>query len=134
MRLGNTPFTVGRYGCLITDLSMISDYFHDYKSPKYFAKYGRFQPDGQFIWTSLPEISKLVLVDRSNGRNDEMIMKGLKDPKLTAILQVNKNHFVLALGKSLLGGYNIADPWTGKKSTTRYYGNNITGARIISTH
>ena len=63
-----------------------------------------------------------------------MILDGLKDPHKTCILQVNKNHFVLALGKNLTGGYKIADPWTGKISTTKVYNNNITGCRIISTH
>jgi len=133
LTLGKTPYKVSKYGCLITSLSMLTDYFGDYKSPKYFAKYGTFTKAGMFDWNCLPNISKLKLLTRYNFRNDIMIKDALREQAKACILQVNKNHFVVALGTSLLGGYRIADPWDAKKKTTRAYNNNITGVRVITT-
>ena len=131
MKLGESVCTVGRYGCLITGISMFLDYFGRYKDPGLLASILEFTKDGLILWGSLHRVG-LKLDKRGYGRNDSDIQAALKNPATVCILQVQGNHWVLATGKRLLGGYNIADPWFGDRSTTGRYGNSITGYAIIS--
>lgn len=124
-KLGNSPFKIGRYGCTLVCLSMLTDYFSQFKgtwkSPDQLASKLSFTKDGLIIWSSLPAHTQFRLEKRLYSRNDVSIKESLKDPKRAVALQVENYHWVLALGKSPLGGYKIADPWSGDKTTTRKY-------------
>lgn len=150
VKMGKTQFTVGRYGCTITDLSMLSTYFASIhfgvaNDPEFYAKALSFTAEGYLIWESLPKVSAMHLMKRfrkeemSNLNMNKLILTALINPKTAALVQVNGNHWVLATGtvkdangNIKTGEYQIADPWFGDRSTTARYGNKITGGAIIS--
>lgn len=135
-KLGDSPLTIGRFGCTITCLSMGTEYFHSvnrrigYKLPPALAKSLLFTSGGLLIWSSLASIG-LRRENRFYGRQDGVIQEALKNPLKICLLEVNSSHWVLATGKSLLGGYNILDPLYGDSSTTRRY-KLITGGCVIT--
>jgi len=51
-KIGKTSFTIGAYGCLITDLSMLSYWYGEYFSPKELSEKANFTPKGWYIWRS----------------------------------------------------------------------------------
>jgi hypothetical protein len=131
--LGNTPYTIGRWGCLTTVLTMIHNEIKgSVMTPLQCAKLLKFTPDGLVIWSSLKEID-LKLVNRMKFRHDVIIQSALNSKDDYVALQVNNNHWVWLIGRYIpILGYRIVDPWTGTKCYTNRYKNNITGCAIIS--
>lgn len=127
--LGKSKSTVGRYGCTITSISMLLDYFKKYKNPGFLADNLVFTKEGLIIWGSLPTVG-FQLEKRFYGNDTTLIDAALKHPNKGVIIQVENYHWVLGLGKSIFGGYRIADPWFGDISTTRRY-KSITGGAVI---
>lgn len=140
VKLGQSKLTVGRFGCTTTCISMLSDYFGCFATPAELAQgklviYDllKYTKDGLLIWKSL-NLKHMDFEKRVFGRVDFDIETSLKDPKKAVILAVNNDaHWVVAtsvnkfwriLGRNV---YNIIDPWTGKKSTTRAF-KNISGS------
>lgn len=150
VKLGKTQFPIGRYGCTITDIAMLSSYFASIKfgksnNPAFFANALSFTSEGYLIWESLPKVSAMRMTKRfkkeemSNLNMNKLILAALINPKSAALIQVNGNHWVLATGtvkdqngNIKTGEYQIADPFFGDRSTTARYGNKITGGAIIS--
>lgn len=128
--LGKSNSTVGRYGCTITSISMGTGYFNKWNSPKQLAKELEYTTDGLLIWGSLPKVTIFKLEKRFYGQKDELIQEALKNPRKICLIQVENYHWVLATGKSLLGGYKMNDPWFGDKSTTKRY-KSITGGAVL---
>lgn len=144
VKIGNSNTTLGRMGCTITCLSMISQFFGCYKSPNEIAKnQNNFEQDSvAWIQLNFPNFSfrwregspiKGDIVDM------EMIksyMAGNYDKKNTenraVILQVaNFSHWVVALWPTFDGDILAIDPWTGKTcEVLKTYGN-ITGAALF---
>ncbi|OPX89000.1 MAG: hypothetical protein A4E53_01733 [Pelotomaculum sp. PtaB.Bin104] len=133
--LGNTNYKMSRYGCLVTCLSAISDWCRQFKgmyiNPGEAARGLRFNKDGLLLWESLGGIFQFVLEKRLYHSSPTLIKAAMDDPYRCVVLQVNSNHWVWCLGKSLLGGWKIMDPWYGDVSTTRRYKNNISGFAIL---
>jgi hypothetical protein len=133
-KIGSSSLTVARFGCTLTCVSMLSDYFNCYISPKdiaknksWFTKPSRTDSGGLIIWRNLDFFS-MAFKARLYTRNDQAILAALKDPDMATILEVNnKSHWVVALRKSLFGGYVCLDPLDGKKKVF----NNITGSAIF---
>ena len=115
-KLGKSYVTVGRYGCLVTSLSMLSSYYGGYKSPKALAKGLSYTKDGLVIWSSLPKMLPFELDRRLYRRDDKAIKASLKDPDTAVILEVDNYHWVVAIGfyKFAPWVYRIVDPWTGR--------------------
>lgn len=130
VKIGPSNITVGRYGCTITCISMLTSYFGNWVDPEQIALKQLFTKDGLIIWTKL-NLPNIKFDHRGYGRNDVEIMDALKDPNKAVILQVQNYHWVVALGRGLLKGYRIADPWFGDKSTTARYKDQITGYAIF---
>jgi hypothetical protein len=133
-KLGESPLTIARWGCTTCCICMITDYFGFYKDPVEIQKYIKYtdnnhpQGPGLIIWQSI-NIGGLKFEKRLYAQNDTEIQKSLKDPKKAVILEVNKNHWVLVIGKiPFTNIYRIADPLYGDKSTTLRYKSNITGS------
>lgn len=125
-KMGNSSLTLGRYGCTTTCIADLSTYYGDNLTPEQVCDKIKYTK-GLIIWNSCV-FPKFKFWFREYGRNDTNIQNALADPKLTVILEVaNSSHWVVATGKSLLGGYKIADPWFGDFSTISRY-RNITGA------
>lgn len=138
-KMGVSYVTVGRYGCLITCLSMVSDFFNKFKTPRNLARYLKYTGDGLVIWSSLPSVLPFKLEKRLYRRDDTEIKRSLRLPNTAVVLQVDHYHWVLACGTYRLAPwiYKIADPWTGRtlplaKPFSSY--KNITGsAHLIAT-
>lgn len=124
--IGESSLTLGRYGCTITSISMLTDYFGGWSPPDVMARKQKFTKDGLIIWQAL-NLPTVSFEKRLFGRNDVEIEKSLKDPDKAVILQVENYHWVVCLGKDLLGRYRIADPWFGDKSSVTRY-KSITGS------
>jgi len=105
---------------------MLSDYFKCYTTPDLLAKRLKFQ-GALLLWESVNDSLCFKFERRGYTRDDATIQNCLKDPNKAVLLQVQNYHWVVATGKSIFGGYNISDPWTGKRTTTRDYANQITG-------
>lgn len=108
-KLGTTSYTVARYGCTVTCLSMASEYFASLPAPtpapkvpvKYvlpgvMAQTLEFTPEGFLLWGTLAKVG-MKLVERVKVRDDAKIQKVLSDPKQACLLQVEGWHWVLAL-------------------------------------
>lgn len=128
--LGQSTSTVGRYGCTITSISMATDAFMQWRTPKELARTLSFTKDGLIIWSSLPEKTCFKLERRFYRQQDAVIQEALANPKKVCLIQVENYHWVLATGKSIFGGYRIADPWFGDRSTTKRY-KSITGGAVL---
>lgn len=137
--LGSSPYSIALKGCLTTCLGEVKEFAYpgSFSNPQQTEQLLDYTPGGLIIWSSLANIRlKLVGKVTTSSLNNyalvSTIQEGLQDPNTWAILEINNGaHFVLALGKALLGGYTISDPWTGRRTTTRDYHNNVTGCRII---
>lgn len=124
-------YSIGRYGCVITDLAMIRDWFYNFDSNPIWVSQQLSYSNGLVIWSSLPKVG-LSLVRRVYGRNDTIIKSALAAPDQCCILQVNNNHWLFLIGRQLpVLGYRVVDPWTGQICYTNKYGNNITGCAVI---
>jgi GH25 family lysozyme M1 (1,4-beta-N-acetylmuramidase) len=126
--IGKSNETVGRKGCLITCISMITDFIGHYINPGELAQTLDFTCNALLIWSSVSK-AKLDFVYRYYSRDDAKIKKAFADPDQFVILQVNNNHWVWLIG--IKGGYKVADPYYGDViyiSKRRY---RITGFAIL---
>jgi len=128
----NGNYTLGRYGCTITDITMFYDWaFNKNVRPDWVASKLKFS-NGLLLWNSISNIG-LKFVYRYYSRNDNRIKQALNSANEGCLLQVNKNHWLFLIGRYIPGlGWKVADPWTGKSCYTKKYNNNITGFAVIS--
>lgn len=107
MTLGTTPYTIARYGCTLTCLSMASEFFSQiavtppqtpvkYQLPDKVSQTLEFTPDGLLLWGSLAKLG-MKLVERVKVRDDVKIQAALANAKQVCLLQVEGWHWVLAL-------------------------------------
>lgn len=112
--IGDTTSTIGRWGCTITAISMLSDYFKCFNDPAWMAKNLRFTSEAKIIWKSVTEKLCFQFVYRYYKNDKDAFNQALKDPKMACILEEKSRHWVTAL-RRLPMGYWVADPWTGSK-------------------
>lgn len=120
-------YQIGKVGCTVTSISMLSFYFGDNLTPDKIVDICKFTNQGLVIWTSC-NFTKFAFERREYGRNEVNINQALKDPNRAVILNVAQgSHWVVATGHfgTLL---KIADPWLGDMSTMARYKNDIEGA------
>ncbi len=128
--LGQSKFTIGRYGCTTTCISMISDYFGCYQDPGMIAQmFVKYTMDGYILWDTLM-LSRVAFESRLKNRDDVAIQAALRDPNRAVILNVNNGaHWVVALSKvTLANDYWILDAWDGKKKKASAYSNIVGSA------
>jgi hypothetical protein len=112
---------------------MLSDYFKSFQDPGQIAEVEKYYTNSGLVnWTSL-DFRSFKFEKRLRAFDPAAIEESLKDPRKAVILEVDHSHWVVALSKSVLGGYNIADPWFGDKSTTRRYKKVTGSAHFIQT-
>ena len=129
-KLGQSPLTIGRYGCTTTCIANLSTYFGDNLNPLQISQAIKYTPDGLVLWPSC-KFARFAFWFREYGRNETNIKNALADPNLAVILQVaNGTHWVVVTGKPNFFNrhFKIADPWFGDRSDMRRYGDSITGA------
>ena len=139
VHVGPTTATVGDIGCALTGVSMLSDYFGEFKDPGTIARLpGLFDTRGRILWGVLPRYFKRFKpVARHQGRDDRLIQAILSDPKRACLLEVNNHkHWVLPTrGTWATDGYLAADPWTGKPCSVLEDYSNITGCEeFVATY
>lgn len=127
-KIGQSNLTIGNYGCLITDISMFSDWYGKYRDPAWMSKNLQFTQGGLLIWKSI-DSSKLPMkfVYRYYTKNDAKIREILASRDGVCLLQVNSNHWVALVGYSRLYGYRVADPFYGDVIYLNKRGYRITG-------
>lgn len=128
-KLGNSPLTIGRYGCTTTAICMGLSAFGVAITPDVIASNSTsYTTDGLILWTNL-SLPRFKFLKRVNVRDDAAIKASLAASDEFVILEVNHSHWVLALGNTLFGNdYKIADPWFGDKSTAVGRYKEITGS------
>jgi len=123
-KIGDSNATIASYGCLITSLSMLSDWYGKYKNPSWMAKNLKFTKDGLLYWNSITSSElPMKFVYRYYSRDDKKIKEILYSKDNACILRVVLNHYqhwVVLLGYSRLYGYKIADPIDGKVKYLKY--------------
>lgn len=133
-KIGESSLTVGRMGCCLTSISMLSSYFECLRLPSELAhNVHYYTKNGLVIWKNFV-FSKMRFVGREYMRNDEKIREYLKDSGKAVIFEVdNRAHWVVGIKPTLLGNdYVIVDPWTGTKKTLKKEYKNITGAAYFA--
>lgn len=128
-KIGQSPLSVGDYGCTITTLSMFSSWYGKFHNPEWMAKHLSFTGSGLLIWNSITE-SELPMrfVYRYYTRDDNKIQEILKSKDGVCLLQVNNGkHWVALIGYSKLHGYKVADPYYGDSIWLKSRYQNITG-------
>ena len=111
-KLGNT--TIGANGCTITDLSMFSYWYGDYKTPDWIADNLKFTADGKVYWSSMNGKLPMNFVYRYYNRDDIKIKNILASENNVCLLEVNnKKHWVALIGFDKNKGYKVSDPWYG---------------------
>ncbi len=132
--LGQLPFTIGKYGCTTTAISMLSDYFQCFQPPDAIAKTEvQYTIDGLILWRTLT-LAHMAFDVRICARDDQSIMRSLKDPNGACILNVNNGaHWVVAIGKvPFFNDYFIVDPWDARiKRACASYKNIVGSAHFI---
>lgn len=134
--IGATKLTVGRWGCTLTCVSMLSSYYGCYKSPLELAKDRKlFNAQGEIIWGELARVfgGKIKFQIRRYGRDNKAILTSiLGSPKTAVIMQVaNKSHWVVGTGVYGTDFYCV-DPLDGLKKLTLTTFGNITGSSHLT--
>lgn len=140
-KIGKSSLTVGRWGCTLTSLSMLSSFYGCYKSPAELAVIpGLFTPQGLLIWGMVEKVfkGKIKFVFRYGQgnkavRNDKAIRDSiLNSPKTSVILEVrNHSHWVVATG--VYGNdYYCVDPIDGQRKLVLKAFGNITGSAHLT--
>lgn len=131
--IGKTPFTIGRWGCLITCISMLSDYYGVYKDPSELANALTFDKYGRLYWKTVNSVwPKIHHRIRGDGFSATLLRAVLKSDDRSAVLELNHAHWVVAVRPTWYGHYIIVDPIDGRKKSTRVYGKTpITGYSIF---
>ena len=120
--IGKTTYKIGRVGCTITCLSMLSDYYGCFKTPAWMADNLKFTKDALLIWQSINNKLCFNFTWRGYSPDYAKINAAIKDPKTAVILQVEHYHWVVALSRiPFTNIYRIADPWTGTKRLSTAY-------------
>lgn len=132
-KIGSSQSTIGRYGCLITCLSMLSDWYGTFNTPGWMARNLSFTSDGRLLWQSIRPPMRFVY--RYYKRDDAKIKSILFSKDNAVILEVpafNDKHWVLVVGFSRWAGYKIADPFDGTTKWLDKSYRNITGFAEIT--
>lgn len=115
-KLGESNATIGMYGCLICSLSMLSDWCGKYQDPKWMARNLHFNSSGLLLWPSINTTPDMPMnfVYRYYKQDKEKILEILKSKDRMCVLNIQYGkHWVVLVGYSRIGGYKVADPWSG---------------------
>lgn len=130
-KIGKSDLTIADFGCTLTSICMLADYFGEYHNPIDMQQFQDFTPEGLIIWESL-KLKKMKFGKRLRTVDHKEIQISLKDPKKACLLEMqlpSGKHWVVATSKiPFVDAYGIVDPWDAKKKTTYAYKNQIVGS------
>jgi len=130
--LGNTKFTMARWGCLSCVVNMAYNWLWDKnKNPNHIVPKLKYTNTGLLRW-DLSGV-KLRLIDsvRRSSNPYPVIRRWWPNQNVCCAIEIrNGVHFVWQISRWWPGlGYRIVDPIDGRKKWLKY---GITGARIIT--
>ena len=119
--IGESDATIGRYGCTITDISMLSDWYSRYRyagkfcTPKKLAKKLKFTSTGLLYWRSIEEYDSLgfKFTWRFYSYDEARILPALNGKNTACLLRLyngNLVHWVVGI-KKIGNYYLVADPY-----------------------
>lgn len=109
VQIGNSQARLGDFGCLVTCIAMLSDYFDCYQAPDDIASHaGWFTDEGKLIWinSEFPNFSfrwrEGNIITNKPARNDELIQAYLpnannNEAKAALLAVAHNSHWVLPL-------------------------------------
>lgn len=134
-KLGRSEFTVGRFGCTTSAISMGHSFFFPktFLTPAQIAIQDIYTIKGLIIWDRI-KLPGMRFSGRMYHRDDAAILAALKDPNRFVILQVNNGaHWVLACRPTIFGkSYRVADPWDATYCDVIARYKNITGCAFFT--
>jgi len=127
VKMTPSNLTLGRFGCLITSLCMVSEYFKCFTLPPQAIDTNiKLTKDGLVIWEKI-NFPTFKFEKRVRLFDPVAIADSLTDPRKAVVLNIwHGSHWVIALRGSIFGGFVIIDPWDGKKKTIK--ASEITGS------
>src|SRR4030042_4080380 len=107
--IGKSASKIKDYGCTISSVSMLSDWYNCFSDPAWLAKNLSFQVD-LILWKSITEKLCFRWTWRQYGYDENKILQSLEGKTTSCILQIQKRHWVVGIRK--VGSYYlVADPW-----------------------
>jgi len=129
--LGKSSETICKSGCVITGISMLSDWAKDYKDPAYLAKNLNFTKEGYLYWNSINNKTPLKFVWRGYPSNfkQSQVDEALKSKDGCILLNVmGGKHWVVGIYRvPFTNRYWVADPL----SSTRKFYSGVIGYAIL---
>lgn len=111
--IGDSPCTIGRWGCTICSLAMALGDFHNREvNPAAAARFWTFTLNGKIIWTQT-HFNGMRFLWRYYSLDKDVIREHVTDDKKAVVAQVNGNHWVYLKGITDAGEYVIVDPIDG---------------------
>jgi hypothetical protein len=98
------------YGCTISCISMLSDWYSCYHDPWWMSQNLSFAVD-KILWQSISEKLCFKWKWRQYGFDEKKITDSLAGKTTSCILQVHSNHWVVGIMR-VFNKYYVADPWT----------------------
>lgn len=136
-RLGTSNTTIGGYGCTITCLTMLLNYYGYNETPstvnKKLTNNNGFLNGNLLIWQAIPKIWDRIKFEwRGYGYNNDNVSKNLPclvEVDFDGTTKTDDKHWVLFKGDKRMN-----DPWTGLDEPTSKY-SILTGYAVITgTH
>ncbi len=111
--IGKSSLRVGRWGCTITSLSMLTSWAGQWVTPPVIAAKPWFNNKGEIIWAKI-DIPHLKFDRRVIGYSETYLKEVTASKDAAALVEVDHSHWVVPIRK-VLNTWLIADPWTGTK-------------------
>jgi|GEM_PF-6353924 len=135
--LGNTQYTVGEVGCLITSISMIATFYGNSTTPDYIARNGYFTSQGYY--TSGTPAGLGITVGGSNHINwsavtaqieaGDPVILGLYESQVGSLNSDGSSHYVVGYAINDAGKVIVADPMNNPHG---YLKSQVVAYRIVT--
>ncbi len=138
-RIGLSPYTIGKQGCALTGVSMVSGEFGGFKDPAQIAScVPLFTPQGLIQWDKIQRLIPCIkFIWRQYGESAQTISNFLVLGQKASLLQVpinpgkNEYHWLKAVKPVLLKhglDYLCINTWTGMECYAKATYGRITGS------
>jgi len=111
--IGNSKSLIRDFGCTLTGISMLSDFYGCYHDPAWMAKNLSFLVD-KILWNSITQKLCFKFVWRFYKYDESQILPALKGKDTSCLLEIQRRHWVVGI-KKVLNYYWVADPYTGSR-------------------
>ncbi len=112
--IGNTPYKIGPWGCLINALCSHMKWYCDPKDPNWASKSWKYTSQGALYWNSITDSDcEIDFVWRYYGRDDSKMRSILNSEFNAVVVEVNLGsikHWLAVVGYSSTHGFKIFDP------------------------